>query len=169
MMKWQKDSAARRLFAAVVVLISLFFSIFSQPRPGSLKGHLHTRRTPINATIRPYFLYSFQLTLFNTDISLTQYGHINRCLIAQQLDCEQSLIFLYSQYVENTREWRAAKLRGTSARARAKKSFILFTINLHNFTFSLAAHCSEERRAITRGLRSRLFQAFRSWGQRKEM
>ena len=59
MMKCQKDSAARRLFAAVVVLISLFFSVFSQPRPGSLKGHLHTRWTPICATVRPYFLYSF--------------------------------------------------------------------------------------------------------------
>ena len=29
MMKCQKDSAARRLFAAVVVLISLFFIVFS--------------------------------------------------------------------------------------------------------------------------------------------
>ena len=54
MMKCQKDSAARRLFAAVVVLISLFFSLFSQPRPGSLKGHLYARRTPIYATVRPY-------------------------------------------------------------------------------------------------------------------
>ena len=59
MMKWQKDSAALKLFAAVVVLISLFFSIFSQPRPGSLKGHLYTTRTPIYATVRSYFLYSF--------------------------------------------------------------------------------------------------------------
>ena len=32
MMKCQKDLAARRLFAAVVVLISLFFSLFSQPQ-----------------------------------------------------------------------------------------------------------------------------------------
>ena len=32
MIKCQKDLAARRLFAAVVVLISLFFSLFSQPR-----------------------------------------------------------------------------------------------------------------------------------------
>ena len=32
MMKCQKDSAARRLFAAAVVLISLFFSLFKQPR-----------------------------------------------------------------------------------------------------------------------------------------
>ena len=45
-----------------------------------------------------------------------------------------------------------------------KKSLILFTINSHNFTFSLAAHGSEERRAIARGLRSGLFDAFRSWG-----
>ena len=56
-MKRQKDSAARRLFAAVVVLISLFFSLFSQPRLP--KGHLYTRRSPIYATVRPYFLYSF--------------------------------------------------------------------------------------------------------------
>ena len=46
-------------FAALVVLIFLFFSIFSQPRPGSLKGHLYTTRTPIYATVRAYFLYSF--------------------------------------------------------------------------------------------------------------
>ena len=58
-MKCQKDSAARRLFAAVIVLISLLFSLFSQPRPGSLKGHLYTRRTPIYATVRPYFFTPF--------------------------------------------------------------------------------------------------------------
>ena len=32
MMKCQKDLAARRLFAAAVVLIFLFLSIFSQPQ-----------------------------------------------------------------------------------------------------------------------------------------
>ena len=42
MMKWQKDSAALKLFAAVVVLISLFFSIFSQPRL--------SKRTPLYKT-----------------------------------------------------------------------------------------------------------------------
>ena len=35
------------------------------------------RRTPICATVRPYFLYSFQLTLSKTDTSLTQYEHAN--------------------------------------------------------------------------------------------
>ena len=41
-MKCQKDSAARKLFAAVVVLISLFFSLFSQPR--------FSKRTPLYKT-----------------------------------------------------------------------------------------------------------------------
>ena len=38
------------------------------------------------------------------------------------------------------------------------QSLLLFTINLHNFTFSLAVHGSEERRATTCGLNRALLQ-----------
>ena len=41
-----------------------------------------------------------------------------------------------------------AKSRGTRAEAQAKKnqSLLLFTINLHNFIFSLSARGSEEKK-----------------------
>ena len=49
-----------------------------------------------------------------------------------------------SQYIKSTREGRATKLRGAraEARVRAPQSLHLKTINLHNFTFSLAVRGS---------------------------
>ena len=50
----------------------------------------------------------------------------------------------------------AVKTRETKAEARKKKetpeTLPLFTINIHNFAFSLAAHGSEKRRTTARSL-----------------
>ena len=50
----------------------------------------------------------------------------------------------------------AVKTRGTKAEARNKKetpeTLPLFTINIHNFAFSLAAHGSEKRKTTARSL-----------------
>ena len=49
-----------------------------------------------------------------------------------------SLLFFFCVTVDQERAWgRAAKLRGTRVEAQAPQSLLLFTINLHNFTFSL--------------------------------
>ena len=81
-MKWQKDSAALRLFAAVVVLISLFFIVFSVNPSSRLSNRTPLYKTDTYICHRSCLLslLLFWLTLFKTDISLTQYGHINTVL-----------------------------------------------------------------------------------------
>ena len=62
----------------------------------------------------------------------------------------QSLIFLLSDRRSRARVGGEQRIRGK--RLRKPESLLVFTINLNNFTFSLAARGSEERKTTARGV-----------------
>lgn len=75
----------------------------------------------------------------------------------KRLDCEQSLIFLLNHgdrehvtlHVKGEERWRKPKWRKNFL--SPAPSLLLFTINLHTFTFSLAAPGRKEGRPLARG------------------
>ena len=94
-------------------------------------------------------------------------GNPVSCRINRLVDCERSLISLLSH--SRTRAERAHKssskffssatseleifyVFGVTKRAREKRRTLRKSRREHNFTYSLAARCSEERRTTCRGL-----------------
>ena len=94
-------------------------------------------------------------------------GNSVSCRINSLIDCEQSVISHLSRsrsraelaHKSNSKFFWSAKREleifyvfGVAKRAREKRRTLRKSRREHNFTYSLAARCSEERRAICRGL-----------------